>query len=289
MKNPNCFLLIILLLVCVTAVQAISLKQALKEKKILLYVKWKTQENEENNSLRHGNNLLISLKNLGNSPLDVEIPAGFLFTAAEDSRQNMLLTMEVDFALMPQQLLVKSAHGYCCEANDKSPLDEDNYLVKQDAGKELNELARYVAAQKLSGYAVQRAIWCVSDKKDLDLIQDEDTSVSRRLIGFTGKLMNTSELEITKALRKAIRGSKACEKAIKVNLPILAEGEQIWIVIQNINNINLQTVMTKQVVARGYFEKQFGVSSLDLGKGNFVVRIYSTHKPVQSIPFTLDV
>jgi hypothetical protein len=108
------------------------------------------------------------------------------------------------------------------------------------------------------------------------------------IIFFTGNLNNASSEQINRALFKSYNNGKDFEKLISLEYPVTANDTYMWIVIQNINNTSLQTVMKKQKVEKGLFKKQFGVSSIDLGKGDFFVRIYTSYKPMQEKKFTLN-
>ncbi len=288
MKNYLKFSLVSLGIFFITQLSAMHINTALQQKLVKATAQWNPSSQEENSSLRHGNNLMVTLKNISGKSQEIEIPEGYMFTAQDSSKQNMLITDLLVYTLLPGQSQVKSVYGYCCEANDGSPNTADVYEFKKAAQPNLQSLARFSNENKLEGYGVQRAIWCVSDKRDLSSINTEDSAGLHKLISFTGNLMNYSPAEIEKAYHKALNGGKDFEKMIRLEIPVSSDESKIWIVIQNVNNTTLQTVMKKQAVGKGLFVKQFGVSSIDLGKGNFTVRVYSTDRPVQEVEFHLD-
>ncbi|MBL0048349.1 MAG: hypothetical protein IPP32_09685 [Bacteroidetes bacterium] len=268
--------------------QSMNITAALKQSLVKTTIIWQRASEEESTSLRHGNNLVVSLQNLSGKNLDIEIPEGFMFTASDSTKQNMLLITALQYNLLPGQSSSKAAHGYCCEAQDLSPGEKDVYKIKKEASAGLKLLAQFVSANNLEGYAVQRAVWCVSDRNDLATINSTDSSELRKLIDFTGSLMHYSRAEINKAFQKSTQGGKEFEKIIRLEIPVNSNESQVWIVIHNINSNKVQTVMTKQKPGKGMLVKNFGVSSIDLGKGEFTVRVYSTDRPVQEQKFKLD-
>ncbi len=266
-----------------------NIAEAIKNKLVKADITWHFKSEEETSSLRRGSNLIVTLQNLSNQFLTVEIPSGFLFTASDSTKQNMLLTHEIYFKLLPKQSKVETTYGYCCEAKDGGPKEKEVYKIKYSSTEKLKKLARFVAENNLNGYAVQRAIWCVSDNHNLNSISSEDTTELRKLLYFTGILMNYSQKEIDKAFVKSLNGGKEFEKLIRLEIPVKSDESEIWIVIQNVNNTKLQTILTKQKPGKGLLIKQFGVSSIDLGKGEFTIRVYSTDSNVREQKFKLDV
>lgn len=239
-----------------------NITEALAQKLVKTKIVWHSASEEETTSLRHGNNLAVSLQNLSGNILEIEIPEGFMFTATDSTKQNMLLTTALKFNLMPRQSSSKSAYGYCCEAHDRSPSEKDVYKIKKDATAALKQLAQFASANKLEGYAVQRAVWCVSDRNDLATINSTDSSELRKLIDFTGNLMQYSRADIKKAFQKSTQGGKEFEKIIRLEIPVNTDESQVWIVIHNINSNKVQTVMTKQKPGKGMLVKILAYQAL---------------------------
>ncbi len=267
---------------------AINFQDALSKRWIKEETSWQTKAPEETSSLRHGSNLCVKVVNLTDRLLTIVVPSGTLFTALEDSNQDMLLTQNLQFELLPFQSVSRNCIAYCCEASDAAPNDSDKYTVKKAASEKLLKLADFINQKNYEGYGVQRAIWCISDARNLADISASDTIQLRELIYYTGKLSNHSNQDIEKAFHKVANGGRDFEKLITLELPVLTDETEMWIVVQNVNNITKQTVMKKQKVSRGIVKKQFGVSSIDLGKGEFTVRVYTTDKPVVEKKFVLN-
>lgn len=268
-------------------ISALNIQDALQKKWISVESKWKSKAPEERSSLRHGNNLWLKLTNLRAQAIQIEVPPGTLFTAEDESKQNMLLTDDLQFKLLPQQSSNKFCRGYCCEATDAAPAEDENYVLKASASEKLQQLANFVNQKNYEGYGVQRAIWCVSNKNNLSDINAEDTAQTRELLYFTGNLEGYKQEEILKCYQKTMNSGKDFERFIALEIPVNSDETEVWIVIENVNNTNLQTVMKKTKPGKGVLKKQFGVSSIDLGYGDFVVRVYSTDRPVRRTCFSL--
>ena len=266
---------------------ALSLQDALHKKWISVESKWKNKAPEETSSLRHGKNLWLKLNNLSAQTLQIDVPPGTMLTAEDQSKQNMLLTEALQFNLKPKESSSKFCRAYCCEATDAAPADNENYLLKAPANEKLQQLAQFVNQKNFEGYGVQRAIWCLSNKNNLSDINAEDSAQTRELIYFTGNLEGYKPEEILKCYQKTLNGGKEFERLLALEIPVNSDETEVWIVIENVNNNKLQTVLKKTKPGKGIFKKQFGVSSIDLGYGDFVVRVYSTDRPVSRTSFSL--
>lgn len=267
--------------------KSVDIRDAIKQKLIDIKIKWRGPDNSESVSSRHGYNLRMVVQNLTNNNLKVEVPCGSMFTPKDSTRQNMIITEDILVELAPKRQKIQYANGYCCEAKDGAPDLDEVYLIKAPARDRLIKLARYIRDHKLEGYGVQRAIWCISDKHDLEDINMGDTT-SVGLIRYAGELRKIPKPEIEKAIVKSLRNNgKVYEQKIPIEIPINKES-LIWIMVQDINNNTVKVVMAKQLVPKGTLRHDVGVSSIDLGAGNFYVRVYSQDGFVGEKKFKLD-
>ena len=171
------FLLRILLLLSISNYCfSTNIREAINKHWVREETKWKIKATEETSSLRHGSNLSVKLINLTSNTLQIEIPSGTLFTARDSSKQNMLVTHELLVDLLPHQSVTNFCTGYCCEASDGAPSDEDIYTIHKPASEKLISLSEFVNQKEFEGYGVQRAIWCISNSKNLSDISAGDTA-----------------------------------------------------------------------------------------------------------------
>jgi hypothetical protein len=201
----------------------------------------------------------------------------------------MMIADDMEYNIAPLHKMTKYAHGYCCESHDSGPAENSVSLIKEPASAKLIQLANFARDNKIEGYGLQRAVWCVSNDHPLEEIQADEPENTKKLIEFTGPLKGYSDGEIKKLYALAAkRGGKVYEKMVNINLPVERD-TYMWILIQDVNNNTVKTVMTKQVVKKGVFQKNIGLSSLDYGSGTFIVRVYSTDKAVVEKRVKLDI
>lgn len=286
-------LLILLIFTATTSNNfGINIREAIKQKKIKVDVRWKSPEGAEQLSSMHGENMQVKIQNISAQNLKIEIPTGFMFTPIDESKQNMIITQDMNYDLKPNEQKTTYTHGYCCEASDGGPSEGEIYAIKKSAMPNLVKLAEFLRDSNFNGYGVQRAIWAISNNKDIWNINMDNQTKTNALITKVGKIKGLPESEITAAIAKnkkaaENRNGNTFEKYIDIQLDIANETE-VWIVIQDINNNTLRYVAQKIKLDVGVFKKGIGVSSIDFGAGTFYVRVYSKKGFMTEKKFTLD-
>jgi len=287
MQKRNISSLLVIGLLMYSNTKAVNIRDAIKQKLVDVKIKWHGMENSESVSSRHGYNLRMVLQNLTNSDLKIEVPCGSMFTPKDTSRQNMIITEDIMVDLGPKKQKTEYANGYCCEAHDGAPMIDQVYIIRKPAKESLIKLARFIRDHKIQGYGVQRAIWSVSDKYDIDDINTGDTS-SVALIRYVGDLRGIAKADIEKAILRSLKNNgKVYEQQIAIEIPIEKES-LVWIMIQDVNNHTVKVVAAKQLAVKGILKRDVGVSSIDLGAGDFFVRVYSKDGFIGEKKFRLD-
>jgi len=131
--------------------------------------------------------LTAKIKNVTNSPLNVNIPAGQIFICEEDPRQNLIIVKEEVFALSPNKDYTKSLVGMCIEADDMSPGNDVTYKVGKKAADNLMKCAEFISKNKLYNSTGQNAIWVFSDNHEIGWI-DASTPAEIELREYAAKL-----------------------------------------------------------------------------------------------------
>lgn len=276
------------MILCTNAI-CVNLSDAVKQKKIEAKVCWKGMESMQSVSRRHGTNIKIMLRNLTSGNLNIEIPSGFMFTPLDSSKQNMIITDELIVILEPGKQKINYAHGYCCEATDGAPEENEVYLIKKPAEDKLKKVAQYIGSNNLSGYGVQRAIWCMSNNHDLWGINTGDTTATKKLIKYIAEIKGIPEVDANRAIKKALNNDyKIFEQYIPIEVTLNKE-TLIWIMVQDINNNTVRYALTKERFDKGVLKSEIGVSSIDLGAGDFYIRVYSEEGFLAEKKFRLDI
>jgi hypothetical protein len=271
---PGICLCVAVLLVCKQS-EAMNVFDAQKSGAISLDVIWKSPEGEAGMSANHASNLRMRLKNKTRMNMLIDVPAGTMFTALNGPVQNMITVDNIQLELPAYGESSKYMHGYCCEATDGPPSEGDRYVLDKPAIPELLKLSAFIAENNMNGYGVQRSIWCVSNQRFLGDINSGDSSETKKLILFTGKLLGKPEMDIINAMKYSYRKKDLnFEVMVKLEVPIDRKRE-IRIVVHDVNNHALRLVQRNKAVEPGIYKQTIGISSLDFGSGKFKIRVYS--------------
>jgi hypothetical protein len=271
----------------VQTVQAMNLKDAIKNKLVKANVRWMSNSDEQGCSDRYGKHIGIELKNISQRNVDIDIPCGFVFFPADSSKQNMLITEQMAYTLKPGEIQTKYTYAYCCEAHDGGPNENEVYKPGRMAKEALVKLADFIREKKYQDYGAQRAIWAVSDNNPIEDIYADSAQEASELIHFTGNLKGYRPAMLDSLSAKVISKHKKVETTIHCSVPF-DNDTYVWAMVEDLNNVNYKTVVTKQAVSKGTFERNFSFSSIDYPSGDYVLRIYSTDKSVVEMPFRLD-
>lgn len=156
--------------------ETISLQKALDQKK--LSVKVVALGGHQ------GNCAEISIQNLGQSDLSVEIEAGRRLNSLNDNEQDLLIvrTYTVDMRGLERKTIAVKA--YCCQAEKMSPSKKSLYDVNRVADLPLYLLARYLNANCFDADVEQKAVWAISNQRSAATITGHSDSLIKQLREF---------------------------------------------------------------------------------------------------------
>jgi hypothetical protein len=164
------FMLIFFTLTRATSVKTMTLREAVKQKLVVVDTKGKGGYT--------GNVLLVTVKNVSGRHLDLELEAGLRFHPDNAAEQDILVTGGQVFALESSHSKQLDVNGMCCISENASPSKGMNFTLLGMADTGLVRVAKYIDANKLynSGEA-QDAVWVVSDNhraESIDFMQPEN-------------------------------------------------------------------------------------------------------------------
>lgn len=139
-----------------------------------------------------GNCMLAELQNLTSDTQHVQIEAGRRLKADTVSDQDIFIVKEVWVVLQPGQKTKREVFGFCCESHDHSPSKGHTFTVGKMAPEPWVKLAKYINqhADRLDMYAMQSAVWVISDKHSLSGIYSNDPvtdDLTRFVASLTGQ------------------------------------------------------------------------------------------------------
>lgn len=130
----------------------------------------------------YGKCVLLKLHNPNASKVDYSISAGHQLLASDSSYQNLVVTENVFVSLMPNERKSIPIYAMCTESHDAAPgSNQISYTTILKQNKNLSELSKLIAKEKLYTSEAQQSVWCLVENQSLERIAGFDTSAVRKL------------------------------------------------------------------------------------------------------------
>jgi hypothetical protein len=182
-------LLTYLLIANLYAGNTILLKDAQTNKQVELVIHGVNNETGFFPSGKHyGECLEFEVKNLTNSPLEIQVETGRKLICENDSIQNMMMTRALVIALSPNGNVTYKAYAMCIEEHDRSPNSKSTFHLGDMAEGHLLELAKALDEHNYQSAGGQSAVWTVVERKDTSSIWALNTDEKRFLRKYVSSL-----------------------------------------------------------------------------------------------------
>ena len=144
--------------------------------------------------------LKATFENIYKRDLEMVVPAGYLFYAADSTYQDLMVVRDRLITMEKGTRKSASLHTLCIRANRASPLAGIAFSSAGMATGVLAQVAQYIHAKGLhESNAAQHAVWAVSNNHGLEGIGDPDlTKFTAELLG---KPVPTFHIEYAEADR----------------------------------------------------------------------------------------
>ncbi len=186
--------------------KSILLSEALQKKMVKASFVSANKTIDKNSSTYWGSCMKISLQNLTSTTLTIQLEPG-LFLTSDSATQRMMVTDNRQLALTPKGSKKATINAFCTQMHKEPPTQDIAFNPSGGAQGDLLTLATYVTKKKYSSYAVQNAIWTITDNNDPSSIYGDNQSETDSLLHFVYAL-------------KKIPYSPKVEKAIRVEQKI---------------------------------------------------------------------
>jgi hypothetical protein len=135
-----------------------------------------------------GQCISMQMKSQQADSLIVYLEAGRRLDSKDSTQQDILIVKDMFVLLLPKQEKTVDVTGFCCQAKNKAPAVNAEFLVGALADSNLYALGRFINSIKLSNPTIQSAVWSISDKHEISSITDDGTKECTALKKFVAKL-----------------------------------------------------------------------------------------------------
>lgn len=148
------------------------------------------------NSSHYQNPVELTLVNISDAPLRVQIPAGSLFQPDDTTYQGYISNRDLVAELAPGETKALPVPAMCIHKHRSAPHDRVSYTYSGNAGGPLLQVAQMVQDMQLEGSVTgQQAVWTVSDGIPLEDVTSFDEprrqAIVERLARITGRPVPT--------------------------------------------------------------------------------------------------
>lgn len=166
-----------------------TLQEAIKKRLIRYNAKG------NNASLHYKKPLLLTVINMGNEYINIEVEAGLIFPSLPSKDQDIIVTKTTLFVLNPRAKKTVGVYSNCIQANNTAPSSATKYTYKENQSgskDKLKKLARFINQKRYYGTSeAQHALWAISDNDDISDIYGftQNGQVAKDLREYTAKLL----------------------------------------------------------------------------------------------------
>lgn len=261
MKTYRLFLFLIFI---VNYVYAESVKDALQKSKIEMRI----TENSE--STHYHTPLILEIKNISHTALNLDIQNGTILIASKDEFQNFIVTEHLLAKLQPNETKKIGIHGMCIEQSDMAPNNEVFYTIGGEAPDKMKQLSLFIEKNKQHDPNGQFLMWDLAENYYADI-----ESISFEL----DELGNIWALE--KVEDKLVRiETKVDEESTKPKLIVsgnftmnLASNKNVHIAMFNTNNVIVKELYNNPKTPGGLTKLDYEFNSYDFEEEEYYIKV----------------
>lgn len=168
--------------------KSIPLSEALKKNMVKATFKSANKGHDKNTSTYWGGCVKATLQNLTSTPVSIQLEPGLFLISEDTTKQRMMIVDNQQLALSPKGSKTTTVNAFCSQMHKGAPSQDIAFYTAGNADGNLLTLANYIVKNKFKSFAVQNAIWAITDNNDLSSIYSENTSESDSLRRFVSKL-----------------------------------------------------------------------------------------------------
>lgn len=268
MTRLSCWLTAILLLCTLTNLQAIDLKEALD--KHLIHAEMKGIGGY------HGEKLDLTLTNRTRQPIQVRVPAGWVFSSEEEMEQDLMVLREELIALRPQERKTARLFTACTQSSNASPSRYSTFLLGALADQPLLKLAELLSQKKYwESYIGQRVVWDFANKSERNLrhLRGTDSLALRDISALIEEVFGIEQTEIEITRTPAPIRITSISTSVDTLLENGLRNASLKAYDSAGNLVN--TYFEHRDIPRGYFHYRFGLNHTKGDSARFFLKLTS--------------
>lgn len=151
---------------------AINLYEAVDKCMVDYQIKYLGHTDQADNTEKR-NNIQLTLNNLTNNAVSVEIPSGLYLDELSNKEQDHVIIDRMVVTILPKLSKNALLNGYCVQFSKSAPNQKSQFMIVPTK-KEFITLAAWLHTSKIFNHTAQSAFWCISDSLSISSIYHED-------------------------------------------------------------------------------------------------------------------
>ena len=163
-------------------VMKVGLKQALDNYMVTLKAT-ATSKGYSNKGLN------FQIENKSGAALSITMDMGMILQPEDTSQQNLVLAGEEVFVVAPFKTASIEVQTFCAKSSAAAPATNMNFSYYKTGDESLVKVLRYIKNNRLYDALGQRAVWAMTDEKNLNGVYDPTReAAAKKLIEFMAEL-----------------------------------------------------------------------------------------------------
>lgn len=237
-----------------------------------------------------GESVAVSVTNLTGAQLKITIPPGTVFKPSEDGDQDLIVVQQQAIALNPKATGKQVLDGFCMEAHDSAPTENNGMKLTRTTNPKLQELAAFMDNKGYDSHTIQDAVWAVSNDYDIAAVDNGDEK-GKALRTFLSKLTNRPDPWYATEQEHTVTPERIIESnPVSVNGMIQFESDgkiKIHEIVQKVGGEVMDTSEEIEFPQKGKWNYEFTLTVKGWEKGEYVVQVMNGTKLVKAFPFTI--
>ncbi len=137
-----------------------------------------------------GESIKMQIKNIKPDTLYILAEPGRRLISYDSTFQDILILKKYEIVLPPLAYTEISVYGFCCQSSNAAPKLNSKFNIGFMAPKPWIKLAEFVDKNNFPDYAVQNAVWVLSDNHPISSIHNEKPDIVYPLKKLVAELTN---------------------------------------------------------------------------------------------------
>ena len=240
--------------------------------------------------VHEGESVEVLIKNTCSSTFSSSIPVGWIFISETPEVQDLLVVREELFTLGAGAKKTILCKAFCCESSGSSPTVDEPYSVGRMADPELVAVAMAAAEGEFDDFAIQHAVWVISDDHDISSMGAMDStatdSLRLRVSDISGQAPPLYTLSYAEGGEGVCSGRPEwISRKIHFHVP---SGATVTIVAIAQNRKILEVLYDHEQLEPGEHDLDVHLNVLDWPDGQYAIRAHVENAPgARLMPFQL--